>query len=234
MSESARYMDLPFSEAIAFFRKKLNVSTEAWDDLWKEMHGQAFSVAGAMEEELLDDLRAAVDKAIADGTTLAEFREDFTGIVDRHGWDYNGGPAWRTAIIYNTNLAVAYQRGHWKQMTDPDVLKVRPYLRYVPSSSAEPRPEHLEWANLVLPADDPFWQTHYPPNGWGCKCGVVSVSEREVQRLIDQGVPIRRQAPEINYRDWTNKKTGEVLSVPVGIDPGWDYNVGIDGFKKAE
>ena len=32
------------------------------------------------------------------------------------------------------------------------------------------RPQHLEWDGLVLPVDHPFWKTHAPPNGWGCRC----------------------------------------------------------------
>ena len=169
MSLSAEYMSLPFEEAIDFFRKKINMPTATWKDLWKEMHQRAFSVAGAMKKELIEDLRRAVDKAISEGTTLADFRKDFTKIVQRHGWKYKGGKAWRSAVIFNTNLSTAYAIGHYRQMTDPDVLSVRPYLRYVGSTSRNPREEHMQWYNLVLPADDPFWNTHYPPNGWGCK-----------------------------------------------------------------
>jgi len=59
------------------------------------------------------------------------------------------------------------------------------------------------------------------------------VSEREIQKLIDKGVKVNRKAPVIEYRDWENKRTGDVHQVPIGIDPGWDYNVGLDGFKGA-
>lgn len=169
MPKSANYMDLPFDEAIDYFRKKVNVPTATWKDLWKSMHDRAFSVAGAMQEELIEDLRTAIDKAIAEGTTLATFRTEFDEIVQKFGWIYNGGKGWRTAVMLNTNMAVAYSQGGYRQMTDPDVLAARPYLRYVGSSSMNPRPEHQAWYNIVLPADHPWWDTHYPPNGWGCK-----------------------------------------------------------------
>jgi hypothetical protein len=122
-----------------------------------------------MEEDLLADLRAAIDKALAEGTTIADFRQKFDEIIQKTGWQYKGGRGWRTSVIFNTNLTVAYQIGHYQQMLDPDVIKARPYFRYVGSSSREKRPEHMAWYNLVLTADDPFWDTHYPPNGWGCK-----------------------------------------------------------------
>lgn len=238
MPPSADYMNLPFAEAIAFFRQKLGLPTATWTDIWKEMHGRAFVVAGAMKKDLIEDLREAVDKGIALGTTIEEFRESFDEIIAKHGWSYKGGRGWRTAVIFNTNLSVAYASGHYRQMTDPDVLKVRPYLRYVPSCSANPRPEHRKWYNLVLPADNPFWQTHYPPNGWGCKCGVVSHSAREVERLrkeeADGPDPVKTVAPKIEHYEWINKKTGEIHTIPRGIDPGWDYHVGRAGFKGME
>ena len=232
---SAEYMSLPFDEAIEFFRSKLNVPTATWKDLWKAMHARAFSVAGAMKSELLDDLRKAVDKGISEGPTLAEFRKGFDDMVQRHGWIYKGGRAWRTAVIFNTNLSVAYSVGHYAQMTDPDVIEARPFFRYVGSSSAEPREEHMKWYNLVLPADDPWWDTHYPPNGWGCKCGVVSHSAREVERLKKEEAggahPIETKAPEIEKYEWVDKATGEIHKIPKGIDPGWDYNPGKEGFR---
>lgn len=230
MPLSAKYLDLPFEEAIRFFRSKIDLPTATWSDLWQAMHSRAFTVAGALKEDLLADLRRAVDKAIGEGTTLARFRQEFDRIVQKHGWNYKGSQGWHTAVIFNTNIATAYAAGHYTQMTDPAVLKARPFWRYVASSSREPRPEHMQWYNLVLPADHAFWQTHFPPNGWGCKCGVVSASEGEVQRLKkeESGGPysIRTEAPPIEYYDWVDKKTGEVHRVPKGIDPGWDYNPG--------
>ena len=60
-----RYGGLPFSEAIDFFRDKVNVPTERWNDLWQEQHDIGFMVAGASKAELVQDLRDWVDKAIA-------------------------------------------------------------------------------------------------------------------------------------------------------------------------
>ena len=222
--------NLPFGEAISFFRQKVQLPTKTWKDLWKGMHARAFMVAGAAKTQLLSDFYDAVEKGIAKGTTLAEFRKDFDDIVARHGWKYKGGKGWRTGIIFNTNIKTAYAAGQHKQMTDPVILAARPYWRYVASSSKEKRPEHMQWYNLVLPAGDPWWKTHRPPNGWGCKCGVVNHSAREVERLKkEEGKgpnPVKITAPETKYYQWEDKATGKIHNIPEGIDPGWDYNVG--------
>lgn len=219
---TTKYKNLPFDEAIKFFKDKVALPTERWTDLWEGMHSRAFVVAGATKGEFLSDLYAAVEKALEKGTTIEEFRKDFDRTVEKAGWSYKGGRGWRTATIFNTNLRTAYSAGHYKQMTDGAVVRARPYWRYIGGLSAEPRPEHLAWNGLVLPADDPWWKTHYPPNGWGCKCQVVSHSERELAR---DGLKVS-EAPPVEYKPWENPHTGEIIEVPKGIDPGWAYNPG--------
>ncbi|WKZ32932.1 MAG: phage minor head protein [Thermodesulfobacteriota bacterium] len=226
----ARFTSLPFDKAIEFFRQKVNLPTERWTDLWEGMHSRAFVVAGAMKGELLSDLRTAVDDAIAKGTTIQEFRKSFDKTVEKHGWSYKGGRGWRTATIFNTNMRTAYATGHYSQMTDPDVISERPYWQYIGGLSAEPRPEHLEWNGMVLPADDPWWKTHYPPNGWGCKCKVISLSGRELEK---QGLKVSK-APPVKSYEWSNPRTGEVIKVPQGIDPGWGYNPGEAAWGRNE
>lgn len=164
------------AEAEAYFRAKLNWPTWKWDDLWQGQHAHAFVVAGATRESLLRDLREAVDAAISQGETLEDFRNRFTEIVKRNGWTgYTGsgtarGIAWRTAVIYHTNLRVAYQAGRW------ETLQQFPYLKYRHNTVANPREAHKVWDGLIIARDDPWWFTHYPPNGWGCRCSATGVS----------------------------------------------------------
>lgn len=213
---------LPFDEAIDFFRGKVNVPTRTWTDIWNGAHARAFMIAGAMRAELLNDFRKALDKSIQGGS-FRQFQKDFDSIVARHGWQYNGDRGWRTSVIYRTNMRSAYQAGRYRQMTDPDVLRYRPYWRYVHGDSKRPRPEHLAWHGLVLPADDPFWKTHYPSNGWGCSCRVEALSERQLKKLGKNGPD---KSPKIETKPFTNPSTGNTEQVPKGIDPGFAFNVG--------
>lgn len=224
MAESAALASVfrqPFAEQVAFFRAKLNLPTERWDDIWQAAHDRAFIVAGAAKADLLADLRAAVDKGIHDGTTLAEFRRDFRAIVARHGWTgwtgegTKAGVAWRTRTIFETNLRTSYAAGRYRQLTDPELLALRPFWRYVHSDLVKtPRPHHKGWGDsgLTLRHDHPFWQTHFPPNGWGCRCTVTAVRET--------GKGDATEPPE--GWDVVVEKTG----APPGIDRGWAYAPG--------
>ena len=55
------YGGLPFLEMIAFFLRKLNVTTEAWTDVYAAEHEWAFVVAGANKEAIVQDFRLAVE-----------------------------------------------------------------------------------------------------------------------------------------------------------------------------
>ncbi|GAB0119471.1 phage head morphogenesis protein [Acidisoma sp. 7E03] len=210
-------------DAIAFFRQKANVTSEHWADLMDEAHARGFTVAGAASEALVEDIRREVDRAIAEGTTLQEFQKSFEEIVKKHGWVHNGTPAWRARIIYGTNLSMAYSAGRYAQQTQPFTKRAFPFWRYVHTNCPNPRPQHVAWNGLVLSCDDPWWNTHYPPNGWRCHCYVEVISRPQLAEMGKDGPD---QAPPLDLHDWTNKKTGQVFKVPRGIDPGFAYNPG--------
>jgi len=224
---AARFGSLPFREQIAYFRGKQNIGTRAWTDISQEQHDHAFVVAGAMKKELLHDLRGAVDQVIEDGMTLEQFRAEFDDIVARHGWQYKGGRNWRSRVIYETNLRTSYQAGRFAQLTDPDLVSRRPFWMYIHSDLvAQPRQEHLTWDGLVLRHDDPWWSTHYPPNGWGCKCRVRPLSERQLTRLGKSGPDTAPPVEMETKRVGTRGPTPRTVSVPKGIDPGWAHTPG--------
>ncbi len=214
---------LPPAEAITFLRQKTNTTSLRWTDVWNEAHTRSFMVAGAATQAIVEDFRVAVSKALEQGTTLAEFRKDFDAIVAKHGWVHNGTPGWRASIIYETNLSTAYAAGRYAQMTEPDTLRVYPYWQYMHTSSAHPRPQHLAWVGTTLRADDGWWSTHYPPNGWRCKCSVRPVSEAGLRRQGKRGPD---EAPPLDMRPWRSRDGRVQTEVPHGIDPGFGYNPG--------
>lgn len=210
---------LPFGEAIRFFvGKLLDFPTESYQDLTQEEHDWAFAVAGATKAELLADLRREVSKAIENGSTAQEFRREFEGIVQRHGWSHRGGTDWRARTIYDTNLRTAYAAGRAEQMQDPSVLRDRPYWEWNHGGSVRPRPHHLSLDGKIFPADHPFWQSMYPPCGWGCKCFVTSLSARDLERM--GRTPDTPPAPG-QIETFTDAVTGKGMVVRYQADPGW-------------
>lgn len=212
----------PFKEQLAALRLRLGnlTPTTRWDDITKSQHDRAFMVAGAMKADLLADLGLAVDRAIAEGTGLDAFRKDFRAIVAKHGWHgWTGegskrGEAWRTRVIYKTNLRTTYMAGRHAQLIKGNYK----FWVYRHGGSLEPRLHHLSWDGVALPPDHPFWRTHFAPNGWGCSCRVFGARTRK--GILRVGGDPDKTLPD----DWQSidPKTGTLS----GIDKGWDYAPG--------
>lgn len=239
MSATVRF-DLPPKEALKFFRAKGYRTSFAWQDVWQQEHEAAFTVAKMMDVDLLRDVRAAVDKAIADGQTFQEFRKNLEPTLVDAGWwgrkemvdpqtgetrEVQLGSVRRLRTIFRVNMQTSYAAGDWAQIEEN--AKTAPYLMYDAVDDNRTRPEHRAWDGTVLRWDDPWWNTHRPPNGWNCRCSVIQLSERDVKR---RGIEIATKPPAFSNQtyEYTNPRTGEVTDVPRGIDPGWAYNPGKD------
>ncbi|WP_140919131.1 phage head morphogenesis protein [Limnobaculum xujianqingii] len=225
-----------FDKQSDYFRQKLAIPSERWDDISREQHDHGVIVAGAMKADLVNDLKKAIQTVIDDGKSIQWFRKNFDQVVEKQGWkgwtgeDSKAGKAWRTEVIYTQNLKSSHAAGRYAQLTDPDVLAERPYWRYVHRSVINPREEHARWHNLVIPADDPFWDEHYPPNGFGCNCIVESCSERDLKKLGKTGPDT---APARKTQLYTDTNTGEQRLVPEGVMPGFDYTPGKSATQNA-
>jgi len=224
---SADAFNLPFAEAIAYLGRKLDVPTASWTDIREAMHARAFVVAGAIKGQLIADFHDAINRAIAEGRTLADFRRDFDAIVARHGWDYNGSRNWRSAVIYNTNMRMAVAAGRWAQGMRLADGGGKVYIRYTAILDSRTRPLHRQWHGIILPVDHPFWDTHYPPNGWNCRCSIQFLTHDELahygwQVTADADIP----AVLWEMRPLKTPDGVEMVNVPEGIDTGFGYNVG--------
>lgn len=213
MTDNISAINLPFEEAIRFFREKANVTTNSWRDVWGAAHSHSFSVAGAASQALVSDFRGAIDKAIAEGTTLDEFRKDFDTIVTKRGWDHTGDRNWRSRVIFETNMRTALAAGRYAQLTLPSTLEAFPMWMYRHSGALHPRLDHLSWDGQVWRASNPIWSRIYPPNGFGCGCFVIPLNVEELTRLGKSG-PDR--APDLE----------QLVGGSRGIDPSFEYNPG--------
>ena len=218
-----KYGSRPFKEAESYLKKKVPLPTNGWEDVYASQHDHAFSVAGANKTAIVEDFASAIRAAVESGETLADFRKRFDSIVDQHGWDYNGSRGWRSKLIYETNIRQTYNAGREAQMAEPGFQKLFPYAEYRHSGAEFYRPEHKGWNTLTLPINDPWWQAHSPSNGYGCKCKKFPKSERGMRR---QGKKVPDQAPDVKYKEYIDKRTGEVKQIPTGIDPGFEYTPG--------
>ena len=56
------------------------------------------------------------------------------------------------------------------------------------------RQEHAALERTILPVDHPFWDKHYPPNGWNCRCNVVQVRKSRYPATSEDELIVRKKA----------------------------------------
>ncbi|MCR4442954.1 MAG: phage minor head protein [Peptococcaceae bacterium] len=204
---------LPFEEAIEFFKNKLPLTPQDYDRLSFEARTKAFTISGVAALDVLHDIYQELLKALETGATIEDFRKNANTILEKKGW--RGLTPYRTDNIFRTNIQTAYNVGRYRQMTDPNVLKMRPYWRYDAVDDQKTRPSHRALDNKVYPADHPFWDTWYPPNGFRCRCSVESLTESQVKR---RSLEVSTDIPQ--YVTPPDTK----LPIPLNPDPGFAHN----------
>lgn len=231
-------------KAIEYFKAKGYTFSWDWQDTWQEAHAKAFTVAKAMRMDVLTDIREMVQKALDEGITLAQFQKELEPKLKAKGWwgrqmvgDGAGGAQTvqlgsprRLRTIYETNLQTAYNVGRYKE--DMENVDNRPYWQYVAVMDNRTRPAHAALNGKVFRYDDPFWNTHYPPLGFRCRCRVRALTDAQAKEA-----GISKGKDNITWEDrLINKATGEFDKVAVytdpftglkvATDPGWSYNPG--------
>ena len=200
--------------AIDFLGKKIKVETEDWDELkWGE-HAHAFTVAHSSGAGVLDTIFELMNKAQAEGIAFSEFRNGMLDEMKAKGWYGGAGHTekekkyinWRIGVIYDTNMRTAYAQAEYREQLQGAHL--RPIWVYQSQLAGKNRrQEHIELHGRAFRYDDSFWDTYYPPNGWGCECYVSTESEHSAEK---GGITVEES---------------KNITLPE-IDPTWAYNVG--------
>ena len=210
------------TEAIDYLKNKGFKLTFDHDELIKEAHHKAFTVAKVTRLDLLNDIHTALNESLEKGTSFKEFQKSLKPTLQKKGWlgtqDITNPKTGeiktidigsrRLKNIYDTNMRVAYTKARYDhQMLDP----INVYLRYVSELKPTTRVSHAHMHGIIKHRDDIWWNTNHPLNGWGCKCKVVAMSKKIIEKR--------------GYKIDTNSSTENIAS------KDWDYHIGKTGNK---
>lgn len=94
--------------------------------------------------------------------SFSQFSNDIKSIKENYNQNY-------LEAEYQFAVSSAQSAGNWANISnDYD-------LQYRTASDDRVRDSHAVLHNTTLPADDAFWLSYYPPNGWRCRCTAVQV-----------------------------------------------------------
>lgn len=239
-------------ETVAYFRAKGQHIGWNWYETAADVHARSFTVAKAARVDVLTTIQTEVERAISQGVSQQEFIDTLSPRLKKLGWwgkqvivDSAGnaeevqlGSPRRLALIYNVNTRVTYNVGRYAQLMNS--TDTHPFWQYVAVMDSCTRPSHAALNGLVFRYDDPFWKTHYPPNGWNCRCRVRTLSQERMNALGLQATQGDKYLTTKKVQAAVDKATGEMIEMDVTTfadgarvmtpDAGWSYNPGSAAF----
>lgn len=199
--------------AIAFWQWRAAMPYDEVKKLSAGARERAFYVAGLTEYDKVQKVKDALGEALKNGETLADFKKRCLETIKTENWHDR-----HLETIFRNNMQTAYAAGRYAKMQE--VKEARPFWQYFVVCDERTRRNHAILSGIVYPADHEFWYSNYPPNGHRCRCGVNTLSSRQVEK---QGLKVQSKMPSASM--YTDPKTGmEYFVARPGADNGWQNN----------
>ena len=183
-----------FEEAIAWHRDRVHLTKKQRDALVGYAQKKAFTVAGVAQLDMVTEVWRAIDRALDEGTTLADFKKA-VGEHLKSVWQGTvAAPGSRIETIFRTNVQLAYSAGRYEQALE--VKDERPYWMFDAVLDSRTSDICETCDGTVCPADDPWWRTHQPPLHHNCRSSLTTLTPEQAG---ERGVS--RRAPAVRASD---------------------------------
>ena len=194
-------MPLIFKDALAWAKSRSVVLPEEFEQLPEELKRKAFTIAGVTSRDQLQFILDSLIAILEEGLSYEAWKARVLNGVIKVDL-----PEYRLDTILRTNMQIHYNRGHWVRQQRNK--RIAPYLQFSAVNDSRTRPSHAALHGVIKHIDDPFWETHYPPLGFNCRCLAIARMEKDVEEA--GGV------------------TPEPPNGWPGPDEGWEHNYGAD------
>ncbi len=181
----------PHDEAVAFLKDKPVVSRAVFDQVIPEVRGRVFAVTGIESARVLQSLRDRIADIPAGGdwdAIKADVVAELSPFLGE-GEEAAAAAERKAELLLRTHGYQSYAATQYQVMDrQRDVF---PFWRYQTAQDDRVRDAHAALDGIVLPANDPFWQTHFPPWDFNCRCTIVPLSRDDLADVArdDEGKP---------------------------------------------
>lgn len=168
-----------FDEAVDFFRERFPVTEELSEALGEYAGDRAWTIAGVAQLDIVLEVHESLLKAIADGTDFEEWQDQIESKLVEAWGKANSA---RIETIYLNATQQSYNAGRWRQMTDPEVMGVRPYGLFDAVDDDHTSDVCRECGGTILLLTDPWFDSHSPQLHHRCRSQIRSLSKAEARR----------------------------------------------------
>jgi SPP1 gp7 family putative phage head morphogenesis protein len=166
-------------EAVSWFARQRILRQKDLTVIQRKVKARATGLTKDLRAYIGERLDASLSRAIQNGTTKANYLRTVYREFDAIG--VTRPKKHHVETIFDTVGQAAYSHGRFEQQRTPAMMKARPFWQYKTAGDSRVRPAHAEMANRIYPADNSIWDAWYPPNGFRCRCAVISITSDQVQ-----------------------------------------------------
>ncbi len=198
MKFTPEIFNLPFDEAVEFWKDKVKLPKESFEQLADEAKHKAFTVSGIQNINDLESVFNAIERAIKQGKSYGEFRKEMLETFKRNGLNEK-----RLKIVFRQNIQSSFLAGKWKQALD--TADDFPYLMYSAVNDTRTTPLCRSLNGKVYHINHPFWQKYFPPNHFGCRSSVRAYNKAMLER---RNLKVEEEMPKIKPASGFNTNVG--------------------------
>jgi|LSQX01.3.fsa_nt_gb SPP1 gp7 family putative phage head morphogenesis protein len=173
----------PNRRAASSIRERVRVRREVFDTLLPEMKSRAITAAKIDDMNALARIQEALARVPEGGNWNTARKQIAEELSKQWSTPDSATPAAaakaRAETILKNNINQAYAASRWAEQQS--FKKDFPYLMYSTQGDSRTRPSHAALDGKILPVDDPFWQDHYPPWEFGCRCIAIGMTADEAE-----------------------------------------------------
>jgi SPP1 gp7 family putative phage head morphogenesis protein len=174
----------PIANAAArrLIRNKPVVTQNIFDRLLPELRARVLTIGKLEDVSAMRAVREAIAEIPA-GQAWTEARDRVMDAIAE--WTEPDATRTRAEMVLRMHGFMAYQAAQHEVMArNTDAY---PYWQYLSMDDEAVRETHAALHGLILPANHPFWQDHYPPWDYGCRCQVVPVTADDYAEAVAGG-----------------------------------------------
>ena len=188
-------MTKKINPAVDYFSKKYPALYEDIVDHKEYARDKNFWIKKSTDINITESIMNDLKKNIETGQTFEDWKKDIKTNTDKLGISQDEG---YLKMVYRTNMQQAYNAGAYeRQLKYADDW---PYLKYSGTLDGREQIHTRKLNGKVFKVGSPEATMYYPPNGYNCRCYMLSLTQEE----FEQGKYelVEKEIDELDLKDF--------------------------------
>ncbi|MCJ8342470.1 MAG: phage head morphogenesis protein [Cetobacterium sp.] len=193
-SENINLFDIEFQDAIKYLISKKVVDINVIEEITEEVRNNFIWIKKSNDLEITKKIFNQLEKHMENGGTFKSFKDNVKTYLNKAGLGEDG---YYLQNVFRTNLMSAYNAGAYKQQIE--VIDSFPYWMYDSVIDDGTTETCRKLDGVIYKANDPIWDSIYPPNHYGCRGAIIPLS---VEDIKENNYKVSKQKFDLDLKEF--------------------------------